>query len=170
MKNLWKTYLWGGKLQVWTSIAIFEILVHIIMNTIFKHWANPGWTFYFWIVTFIVILFFNVRSIRKEEFNTYYNLQKRYDKNLNKIVPYLCPSCNHITKTLQNDDGFIKDIIRCDHCADVAIKNETCQYNEDAYPTYEWYRPSFKIFKSIKNTKLKTNILNGYLLLKKIKY
>lgn len=62
----------------------------------------------------------------------------------NRVNCYQCPSCQHITKTIDVDKGVTPFMHTCERCGSFA---RSTMYNDIAphqEPTEEWYRPSLR--------------------------
>lgn len=99
-------------------------------------------------------------------------VERRYKEMLKKVKPlseeeqrvncYVCPSCNHVTKTKDVDSGTTPFMHSCEACDDFA---RSTFYNDVAphlEPTQEWYRPTLaQAMKLRKNEQHLEHILLG---------
>ncbi len=86
----------------------------------------------------------------------------------NRVNCYVCPSCDHITKTIDIDKGVTPFLHTCEKCRDLGKSSFYHDIAPDKEPTQEWYRPSLKkVLKMHKEQKLLLvleHILNGGLI------
>lgn len=89
-----------------------------------------------------------------------------------KVNCYSCTNCGHVTKTKDVDAGCTPMVIKCESCK---AGNARSHFYEDVAPekevTQEWYRPSLQETLKLrgKKSQLLEHVLNGGLLLRKIK-
>jgi len=79
-----------------------------------------------------------------------------------KINCYLCPSCKHITKTIDVDKGTTPFRFNCEKCGNAALSTFYQDHAPDREPTVEWYRPPLKQILKLRKKKDQLNhILQG---------
>lgn len=61
-----------------------------------------------------------------------------------KINNYICPSCQHITKTQSVDVGVIPMMFDCERCGIPAQSTFFRDWRPTQSPTIEWYRPTLQ--------------------------
>lgn len=98
-------------------------------------------------------------------------IKRRYAKmlkgkshlDIGNVNCYICDKCDHITKTIDIDDGVTPFLHRCEKCGEFA---ESTFYNDvipDKKPTQEWYRPTLEQCMKLrkKDESLLEHVLNG---------
>lgn len=98
-------------------------------------------------------------------------LKSRNEVEPNKVNCYVCTNCNHITKTIDVDDGVTPFMHTCEECGQLAHSTFYKDIIPQEKPTQEWYRPSLKetLKWRSKNTQMLEHILNGGLDVRPIK-
>lgn len=88
----------------------------------------------------------------------------------NRVNCYTCPSCRHITKTIDVAHGVTPMFHACEQCKTMASSSFYKDIAPDQQPTQEWFRPTLKqCMKMRKNEGLLEHILMGGLEVRKIK-
>lgn len=167
MKELFNTYLWNGTYQRWTLICIVQFLTHIMLLTIFSKWDNPSWTFYLWGAALVIFVVLTVRSIRKKDFEAYFDMLNEYPDTQNRVYTFTCQNCDAKIKTLAVANGTVPETMKCTKCTGEA-RGVNLDINPDAFPIVEWIRPDWQAFSVMKDKSMKEYILNGGLLSKKL--
>lgn len=86
---------------------------------------------------------------------------------VNRVNCYVCPSCNHITKTKDIDKGTTPFMHFCERCGELARST----FYRDILPVkqavHAWYRPSLNETVKLKGADL-DHVLKGGLFCRKI--
>lgn len=67
------------------------------------------------------------------------------------INNYVCPSCQHITKTKSVDVGVIPMMFDCEKCGKQAKSTFFKDWRPAQEPTIEWYRPTLQEVLKMRN-------------------
>ena len=87
----------------------------------------------------------------------------------NRVNCYAC-DCSHITKTKDIDAGVTPFMHICEKCGQTAKSTFYRDIAPKQQPTEEWYRPTLKkVMKMRKNEALLDHVLQGGLIVRKIK-